>query len=63
LLPGSPSLPHPSQKFFFIRAHLPYQRLIAGIFVRGCPEHHLRKNWRQKYLLAIRKLNVNAVCE
>jgi hypothetical protein len=38
------ALPHPSQKLFFIRAHLAYQRLIAGIFVGGCPEHHLRKD-------------------
>ena len=43
----TPALPHPSQKFFFIGAHLPYQGLIAGVFVGGGPEHHLGKNWRQ----------------
>jgi hypothetical protein len=26
---------------------LPYQRLIAGMFVGGCPEHHLCKNGRE----------------
>lgn len=42
-----PALPNAGQKFFSIGAHLPYQRLIAGVFVGGGPEHHLGKNWRQ----------------
>jgi len=40
-------LPHSSQKFIFVRSHCFTSALIADIFVRGCTEHHLRKNWRQ----------------
>jgi hypothetical protein len=40
-------LTHSGEKLFLIRLHLLYQRLIAGVFMGVCPEHHLRKNWRQ----------------
>src|SRR6202007_907102 len=36
----SPTPPNARQKFLLVLFHLPNERLIAGIFVRGCPEDH-----------------------
>src|SRR5258708_4083168 len=43
----SPTLPHPSDYLLLVLPHQPDQRLIARIFVRGCPEHHFREHRRQ----------------
>jgi hypothetical protein len=41
MLPVRAALPHPGQKLSLVRAHLPDERLIASILVRGRPQHHV----------------------
>jgi len=37
-------LPHASYELLFVHLYLPDKRLITGIFVRGCPQHHFRED-------------------
>jgi len=42
-----PALPHSRHKLLLVLSHLLDERLIAGIFVRGCPQNHFREDRRQ----------------
>src|SRR6266853_32961 len=42
-----PALPHSRHKLLLVLPHLLDERLIAGIFVRGCPQNHFREDRRQ----------------
>src|SRR5258708_17783664 len=44
---SDPALPPASHKLLLVLSHLLDESLIAGIFVRGCPQNHFRKDRRQ----------------
>ena len=52
-----PALPYRRYEFVFVLLHLPDKRLIPGIFVRGCPEHHFREDGCE--INALRREGVN----
>jgi hypothetical protein len=46
-MPIDPALSHRGDNLLLVLSHLPDEMLIAGIFVRGCPQNHFRKHRRQ----------------
>jgi hypothetical protein len=42
-----PSLSHGGQELFLVCSHLPNERLVAGLFMSGRPQHHFRQDRRE----------------
>jgi len=59
MFPG-PSLSHGSQELLFIGSHLADQRLVAGLFMPGGPQHHFRKDRRKIDSLGRQRVNLSS---